>query len=207
MPSPVSLTCTNTTEPSRYDRTETVPPVGVNFTAFDVRFQTICCKRPASAVISSVRSGTSTRRVTPLAFAAGVTASTAPAIASPMLAGPSDNDSFLLTMRDTSSTSSMRRACALAFRSMIASGRSSPSGCFLPRRMTVQPRIAFSGVLSSWETVAKNSSFARFAPSASCRSKLSRTRASSRSLKDMAVSIAIAARAANSSAKARSSGV
>ena len=42
MPMPVSLTTTSTWELTRSSRTCARPFLGVNFTAFDTRFQTTC---------------------------------------------------------------------------------------------------------------------------------------------------------------------
>ena len=64
----------------------------------------------------------------------------------------------------------MRRVWAWTLRSMTSSPRSRVgSSTFSLRRMRVQPRIAVSGVRSSWDSVARNSSLARFATSASAR--------------------------------------
>ena len=72
------------------------------------------------------------------------------------------------TMRDTSSTSSMSLVCARAFRSMTATARAAASGGRFPCiRRAVHPTMALSGVRSSWDRVARNWSFIRFADSAS----------------------------------------
>ena len=46
MPAPLSLTWTCAREATRSRRTSTRPPRGVNFTAFDRRFQNTCWRRP-----------------------------------------------------------------------------------------------------------------------------------------------------------------
>ena len=70
-------------------------------------------------------------------------------------------------MRDTSSRSSTSCACARALRSSDSSARCRIDGCMVPSRsMCAQPSTALSGVRSSWDRVARNSSFSRFASSA-----------------------------------------
>ena len=69
-----------------------------------------------------------------------------------------------------------------AFRSMTSSPwLISASLMARARRMCDQPRIALRGVLSSWERVARNSSFIELARSASPRANLSLSRSSFRS--------------------------
>jgi hypothetical protein len=84
-----------------------------------------------------------------LASAAGVTVSTDAWIASATLVGPRLSASFPLMIRETSRTSSMSLACARALRSTMASGRSNSASGLRLRSVTVQPRIALSGVRSS----------------------------------------------------------
>ena len=73
--------------------------------------------------------------------------------------------SLPVMMRDTSSRSSMSCACARALRSMVVERRApSVPGRRAPlRSIRAQPRIALSGVRSSCDSVARNSSLARFA--------------------------------------------
>ncbi len=70
--------------------------------------------------------------------------------------------------------SSMSLACAFAFLSMTSTARSMAgvSNCRF-RSSAVQPRIAFSGVRSSCESVARKSSFNRLVSSASIRARCS----------------------------------
>ena len=58
MPMPVSLTTISTCEFTRSRRTCTRPRFGVNFTAFDTRFQTTCCRRPGSPDTGPTRGST-----------------------------------------------------------------------------------------------------------------------------------------------------
>ena len=62
----------------------------------------------------------------------------------------------------------MSCVCARALRSMVATARSrvASSSC-PPWRSLVQPTMALSGVRSSWDSVARNSSLSRFASWAS----------------------------------------
>ena len=79
-------------------------------------------------------------------------------------------------MRETSSTSPISLAWAWALRSMISrtcGRRSADTGAW--RSIETQPRTALSGVRSSCESVARNSSFRRLARSASSRAACSAT--------------------------------
>ncbi len=86
------------------------------------------------------------------------------------------------TMRDTSRMSSINWACAAAFCRTTSAARCTvgrspglcPSTC-------AQPMIAFSGVRSSCDRVARNSSFSRLAASASSRAACSRSSSPTRS--------------------------
>ena len=78
MPWPVSLTISRSGPGSSGMSTSTVPPGGVNFTAFDSRFQAICWTRSASAMIGARTARRAARSIrTPLAAAAGATTSIA----------------------------------------------------------------------------------------------------------------------------------
>ena len=93
----------------------------------------------------------------------------------------------------------MSWVCARTFRSITSSPRSIPAWSSVPERsMTVQPRIGVSGVRSSWDSVARNSSLARLARSAPLR-------ASCEERYSHALSAARAARRPSSSASSRSS--
>ena len=62
---------------TRSSRTCTRPPFGVNFTAFDSRFQTTCCRRSGSPETGPTRGSRIVCMRTPLASAAGCTVATA----------------------------------------------------------------------------------------------------------------------------------
>ena len=71
----------------------------------------------------------------------------------------------------------MSRACATALRSITSRPRASASGAAVPlRSMRAQPKTALSGVRSSCDSVARNSSFSRFAASAWARAARSLSR-------------------------------
>ena len=86
------------------------------------------------------------------------------------------------TMRLMSRRSAMSCACALVLREMMSNPRSSIAESSRPRIIScVHPRIALSGVLSSCETMATNSSLIRLARSASARALRSASSSRSRS--------------------------
>ena len=71
-------------------------------------------------------------------------------------------------MRETSRMSEMSWVCARALRSMVSTARATTAlSSGPPRRTWAQPTMALSGVRSSWDRVARNSSFIRFASWAS----------------------------------------
>ena len=79
------------------------------------------------------------------------------------------------TIRDTSSRSSISLACVRAFRSMTSSASVRRSWRTLPERsIVIHPSIALSGVRSSCDSVARNSSLARSASCAAARASRSR---------------------------------
>ena len=104
---------------------------------------------------------------TPLASAAGRTASTAASMKAFGSAGRTSMRSLPVMMRETSSRSSIRRACERALRSMVSIAREALEPSTSPFRIIeAQPSIEVKGVRSSCESVARNSSFSRSASSA-----------------------------------------
>ena len=77
--------------------------------------------------------------------------------------------SLPVMMRDTSRRSSISFVCARTLRSITSRApcRSARDPAVPERSRRVQPRIAASGVRSSWESVVRNSSFMRLASRAS----------------------------------------
>ena len=106
----------------------------------------------------------------PFALAAGVTVPIAAFTTVAMSTGRRSSWSLPVMIRDTSSSSSMIWFCAVALRMMVSTARVVSSGGSLPRwSRSAQPTIAVSGVRSSWDRVARNSSFRPFAASAAAR--------------------------------------
>ena len=199
MPLPSSATLRVRHEGSRRRRTSMRPPCGVNFTAFETRFHTTCCRRSGSPVMVGTSGGTSTPSAIPFASAEGRTASTPASITGTITIGRTSRRSLPVMMRETSSRSPMSWVCARTLRSMTSSPRRIDGWSRVPERsMTVQPRMGVSGVRSSWDRVARNSSLARLAFSAVAR-------ASCDARYRRALSTARAARRPSSSARSRSS--
>ena len=106
----------------------------------------------------------------PLAAAAGVTVSIAASMNESGWSGCTSSRSLPELMRLMSSRSSMSCAWTRALRSMVSRPARSSSALRLVMRSTwAQPRMAFSGVRSSCDSVARNSSLASLTRSASAR--------------------------------------
>ena len=176
MPAPVSRHGQiGAATPLRATVTSTRRRVGVNFTAFDSRFQTTCCS--AIGVADEQRLGVGReldldrdllRRRRP-AHDVDRAASTIATRSD----RPRSRRSLPVTMRETSSMSSIEpRLRARVAVDRRRSPRAARVRRHRRRRIAVQPRMALSGVRSSCESVARNSSLARFA---SCDATASRT--------------------------------
>ena len=152
-------------------RRSTRPPSGVNFTALDSRFSRICWSRSESPRTGRSAVDHGVFELDPLVCAAGVIVPTAESTISARPSVRRSSRILPLTMRLMSSRSSMRCACARALRRIAASPWAAASGRVLRPwvRICAQPRMAFSGVRSSCDTVARKSSFSRLARSASAR--------------------------------------
>ena len=108
----------------------------------------------------------STRR--PFTCEAGSIVSTAADTTLPRSTSSTSRRSLPEMIRDRSSRSSIRRACAAALRTMASRACAVLDGSTMPDwRICPQPMIALIGVRSSCDNVARNSSFARFAARAS----------------------------------------
>ena len=197
MPLPLSVTTTFADASLALTATSTRPPLRLNFTALLRRFHAICWSRVGSPSTTTVGSSAATTS-TPLAPAAGRTESIAASTMGASSTSSCASSRILpLTMRETSSRSSMSCAIATALRWIVSSALfCRASSNFHEVSIFAQPRIAFSGVRSSWLTTARNSSFARLARSAAWRACCS-------DAKRRAFSIAVAQRRASSSAKRR----
>ena len=135
-----------------------------------------CCSREGSPRKPAGSVAIDVSRWIPLASALGRTASTAARAIVPRSIGCVSRRSLPVMMRETSRMSSISTACALALRSIVSSALRDFSGDRLPERnIPVHPTIAASGVRSSCDSVARNSSLARLAASASSRACRSRS--------------------------------
>ena len=158
------------------------PPGRVNFTEFDSRFQTICCSRAGSP--DSVPTPGSMRfsSVMPRATIAGRSDSTMESMSGIRSTGWTSSRRRPEPMSATFSRALMSLACALALASICASARCTVARSASPCcRVCVQPSIAFRGVRSSCDRVARKSSLARLAASACVRNACSRCNSSTRS--------------------------
>ncbi len=150
--------------------------------ALDSRLHTICCSRAKSPRTVPAPMSSNGTILRPFAWAAGCIVSRAASTTRRGSTVTSSSATFPVTMRDTSSRSSMSRFCARALRSMVSSARSCvASSRRLVRKSVIQPKMAFSGVRNSCDMVARNSSFKRLNSSASARSTFSRASKASRS--------------------------
>ena len=154
----------------------------MNLTAFESKFQTTCCNRAGSPETGPVFASSDGSSLIIFAFAAGSTASIAASITGTSSTLEISRRRLPVMTRDTSSRSSISCACAFALRSTVSRAclDVASSNSFM-RSNLIQPSIAVSGVLSSCESIARNSSFVRFASSASTRANFSRSKSSSRS--------------------------
>ena len=182
MPMPVSRTSSSAKDSTRRSEIKTWPSPDVNFTAFESRFQITCCKRAASPWTAVTEGSSESVSETPRALAAGRTTSIAAEIKTSRSTGCTSSFSLPPAIRETSTRSSISWDCALALRSTVSSACVEVSPSSRPLRNIVsQPSMAVSGVRNSCERVARNSSFKRFASSASLRAACSRVSSCSRS--------------------------
>src|SRR6266478_7167001 len=111
----------------RCDLTATLPPDGVNFTAFIRRFHTTCCRRSgAQSIVPSESSSVATSLMS-LARAAGRTVSSAASIVAFRSARSKSSRMRPATIRERSSRSSTRRVWAEALRRMALMARARPA--------------------------------------------------------------------------------
>ena len=109
-----------------------------------------------------------------LALAAGRTVSTAASTTSPKSIGATSSRILPLIILETSRRSSTSCASARVLRLIDCSPFDvRPSSDAVCSSIAAHPRMAFSGVRSSWDAVARNSSFARLASSACARAACS----------------------------------
>ena len=102
-------------------RTVTRPSRGVNLIAFDSRFQTICCSRSASPLISSDAAAISYSSPTPFASAVGRTAARAASTTAPIRTDRKVRLILPRMIRETSRMSSISAVCRCTLRSIVSS--------------------------------------------------------------------------------------
>ncbi len=166
-PLPVSRTRSTARSPARSTRTLMRPPAGVYLSALSTRFAITCSMRAGSAWIGTPApcTVTSCSCVRP----AWARPSTERRASSPRSCRPSRRSIFPDDTRATSSRSSTRRVrCAVWRRTMSTTRRALSSGVTRSRTATALVRVP-SGFLSSWPSMARNSSLARVSASASAR--------------------------------------
>ena len=172
-----------------------MPPRGVNLIALLTRFHTTCCSRSGSPSTSIASSPARSPVFTPRASAVGCKPSTTLAASVRTSTSLIRSRTLPEMIRETSSRSSMSRACAWALRSMVSSPSRNSCGFSGPSRSRlVQPTMALSGVRSSCETTSRNSSFSLLACAASrCadRSEASSTSTRSRDARSTAASFSL----------------
>ena len=167
MPVPSSATVMIAWDRISRSVTDTWPPAGVNFTAFDRRFHTTCCSRAASPAIGPPASSDVVIEIC-FAEASCRTVSTASDTIDATSTFWFSSRSLPATMRLMSSRSEISCAWTRVLRATTSRPRSRILGSSRPRIISsVHDRMALSGVLSSCDTIARNSSFTRLARSAS----------------------------------------
>ena len=177
MPIPVSATVIRAIDPLRSRPTCTFACGSLNLIAFESRFQTTCCSRAGSASTGPASGSTATSSSILFMSARPWTASIAASRTTTGSTGRRSTWSLPVTMRDTSSRSSISCARSFVFRSITSRPCAARAEASAPtRRSRAHPSMAVSGVRSSCETIARNSSFALSAARSSRReSSRSRT--------------------------------
>jgi hypothetical protein len=174
MPSPWSLTVSLVERSPRSRLTSTRPSGWLNFTALESRQDTTCSSRSRSPSTAPAWGSSATWSRIRRASAEWRVDSTAAHTTSARSIGATSSRRLPEVMRDTSSRSSMRRVSATALRSMVSSACFCWSSATRPERIIlVHPRMALSGVRSSWFIVLRNSSFTSSASSSAASSWVS----------------------------------
>ncbi|CPU65138.1 Uncharacterised protein [Mycobacteroides abscessus] len=186
MPRPSSSTRSSTISPAERADTRTVPPGGENFTALLSRLVSICTTRsPSTATTSSVSSCAIS---TPASRASSPTGSAAVATRSATRWSARSSGVVPESMRSMSRMSSTIRLRRSLLDRATCTMRAERSGS-VPRAPLSSrpsaPRIAVSGVRSSWLTTDTNSSLSR---STSRRSVMSRNTTTAPSVRPSSLS-------------------
>ena len=120
---PVSLTTISTCELTRSSRTCTRPPFGVNFTAFDSRFHTTCCRRSGSPETGPTRGSMTALDAHALGVGRRLHGGDGVVDDAGSSTGCTSSRILPETMRDTSSTSSTICVSQRALRSSVSRPR------------------------------------------------------------------------------------
>ena len=169
IPMPLSRTRITASSCRREALTTTVPFGGVYFAALRTRLVMICSMRMGSASRTSGRSGTETVNACSRASMNEREASSALATAVVMLTGCLRSSTAPRVMRETSSRSSSSRARRRTWRLTVSRALSTIASPASARPMICMAIwIGASGLRSSCESMARNSSLAWFA-AARCR--------------------------------------
>ena len=167
IPMPVSVTRSRAPPLARSTPTSTRPPVSVNFTALLTRFQTTCCMRSGSAATRGTSAAGWKTISIDLASAVGRAPSSAVRTTSARSTLRRSSRMRPVTTRDMSSRSEISAIWARQLRSITVRACRVRSPSRRPAcSMRIQPKIELSGVRSSWESVARNSSLTRLASAA-----------------------------------------
>ena len=160
MPGPVSATETLTSPLTRVALTSTSPPAGVNFTAFESRLKMTCLIRRSSPSTTSTSGSAANATRTPSSVARSRTITTPRSSASRRENGCTSSSTCPASTLERSRTSliSESRWFPEEMMSSRYSACFSFTGPTISSRNTCEkPMIAFSGVRSSWDMLARNS--------------------------------------------------
>ena len=170
MPGPVSATETLTSPLTCVAHTSTEPPAGVNFTAFESRLKITCLMRRSSPATTSTSAFGASVTCTPSRVARSRTIATPRSSAPCNENGASSSSTCPASTLERSSTSLMSESRWFPEDRMS----SRYSACFsftspaMPSRNTCEkPMIAFSGVRSSCDMLARKSDLCWLAVSSS----------------------------------------
>jgi hypothetical protein len=170
IPSPVSDTTIRACPLCSSTRSDTWPPRGVNFNAFPSRLTRICRRRSASPQTTSAWGGVSSDSRTPLPANSARIDSRAVTARPVTSTADGSRWSRPVRLRETSIRSVTSWDWSRALRWITSSACTVRCALSVPPRSSeAQPMIALSGVRSSCDTMARNSSLSRLASSASSR--------------------------------------
>ena len=169
-PMPLSVTVMSTSAPRRRARTTTEPPAPVNLTALVIRLSTICLSRSTSECTTSMSSATSRERSTPWVAARSRSIAAASSRRDRRSIDEYSRAIFPASIFERSrislrSSSRWRPELWMSWR--YSSWRSLSSPNIRSRSTSENPSTALSGVLSSWDMLARNSDLCRLASSSS----------------------------------------